>query len=101
MFQLRAGALRCICRVHGVDRAGQLARTGYYDGIIFHRVIRVRASEIGAAQNPDVPFAPSQDFMVQGGDPTGTGRGGKSIYGCARAHAPLDPRELAGGQIHV
>jgi len=33
-----------------------LAREGFYDGIIFHRVIN--------------------DFMVQGGDPTGTGRGG-------------------------
>ncbi len=33
-----------------------LAREGYYDGIIFHRVI--------------------DNFIVQGGDPTGTGRGG-------------------------
>ncbi|CAM4053866.1 peptidylprolyl isomerase [Streptococcus penaeicida] len=38
-----------------------LAKEGYYDGIIFHRII--------------------SDFMIQGGDPTGTGMGGQSIYG--------------------
>ena len=38
-----------------------LAAKGYYDGIIFHRVIK--------------------SFMVQGGDPTGTGRGGESLWG--------------------
>jgi len=37
-----------------------LVKKGYYDGIIFHRVIK--------------------DFMIQGGDPTGTGRGGSSLW---------------------
>jgi cyclophilin family peptidyl-prolyl cis-trans isomerase len=43
------------------DNFIKLAQRGYYDGIIFHRVIK--------------------GFMIQGGDPTGTGRGGESAAG--------------------
>ncbi|RZC90810.1 hypothetical protein C5167_028641 [Papaver somniferum] len=39
----------------------ELSRRGYYDNVKLHRIIK--------------------DFIVQGGDPTGTGRGGESIYG--------------------
>ncbi len=38
-----------------------LAKKGYYNGVIFHRVIK--------------------EFMIQGGDPTGTGCGGQSCWG--------------------
>lgn len=39
----------------------QLCMENYYNGTIFHRVVK--------------------DFIVQGGDPTGTGHGGESVYG--------------------
>lgn len=44
-----------------VENFTKLAQQKYFDGIIFHRV--------------------SKGFVIQGGDPTGTGTGGKSIYG--------------------
>lgn len=42
-----------------VERVKQLTRSGFYDGVIFHRVI--------------------EGFMAQGGDPTGTGQGGSQL----------------------
>jgi cyclophilin family peptidyl-prolyl cis-trans isomerase len=47
-----------------------LAQRGYYDGVIFHRCIK--------------------GFMIQGGDPTGTGRGGESAWG-GRFKDEIDP----------
>jgi peptidylprolyl isomerase len=44
-----------------VENFATHAKKGYYNGTIFHRVIK--------------------GFMIQGGDPTGTGRGGESIWG--------------------
>ena len=44
-----------------VENFVSLAQDGYYDGLLFHRII--------------------EDFMIQDGDPTGTGAGGESIWG--------------------
>jgi peptidylprolyl isomerase len=66
-----------------VERIKELARQGFYDGVVFHRVI--------------------EGFMAQSGDPTGTGRGGsgqnldaefsdanygRGTVGMARAQSP-------------
>jgi cyclophilin family peptidyl-prolyl cis-trans isomerase len=53
----------------------KLAEKGYYDKVIFHRVIK--------------------GFMIQGGDPTGTGRGGQSAWG-----GRFDDEIEAGSELH-
>lgn len=50
---------------NAVDNFTGLAEQGYYDGILFHRVV--------------------EDFLIQSGDPTGTGTGGQSIWGASFA----------------
>ncbi len=45
----------------GVENFKGLTEKGYYDGLIFHRIIN--------------------NFMIQGGDPMGTGMGGESMWG--------------------
>jgi len=55
---------------------------GYYDGIIFHRIVK--------------------GFIIQTGDPTGTGMGGESIYGESfsdEIHSRLKFNRLAGGVL--
>ncbi|NDJ60039.1 MAG: peptidylprolyl isomerase [Chloroflexi bacterium] len=57
-----------------------LARDGFYDGITFHRVI--------------------SDFMIQGGDPTGTGRGGPG-YKWPDEHEALRMKHDSAGVLSM
>ena len=64
-----------------VENFVKLARDGFYDGVVFHRVI--------------------PDFMIQGGDPTGTGSGGPGYtirceYNQARYEAGMVGMALSG-----
>jgi len=55
-----------------------LGKRGYYNGTFFHRIL--------------------QTFMIQGGDPTGTGTGGQSIYGQGFA-TELGSRKFTAGSL--
>jgi cyclophilin family peptidyl-prolyl cis-trans isomerase len=58
-----------------VDNFVSLARDGFYDGVIFHRVI--------------------EDFMIQGGDPTGTGSGGPGY----QFEDEINPHKIVRGAL--
>ena len=53
----------------------KLAADGFYDGVVFHRVIR--------------------DFMIQGGDPTGTGSGGPGY----KFEDEINPNKVVRGAL--
>lgn len=55
-----------------------LGKRGYYTNTFFHRIIK--------------------DFMIQGGDPEGTGRGGESIYG-AKFEDEIGSRKIVKGTV--
>lgn len=62
----------------------ELARRGYYNHTIFHRIISGKILVNHKFNDESYPLSVDfaiLDFMIQGGDPTGTGRGGSSIYG--------------------
>ena len=66
-----------------VENFVKLAKSGFYDGLIFHRVIR--------------------EFMIQGGDPTGTGMGGPGwkIKGEFRANGVRNDLKHTRGVISM
>lgn len=61
-----------------VERIKTLTRTGFYDGVIFHRVI--------------------EGFMAQGGDPTGTGQGSSAM---PDLEAEFNPRPHIRGTVSM
>nr|WP_051013876.1 peptidylprolyl isomerase [Pararhodospirillum photometricum] len=64
-----------------VDRIKTLARQGFYDGTVFHRVI--------------------DGFMVQGGDPTGTGRGGSELPDLPAEFSPSSKARHVRGALSM
>ncbi|HEX9640090.1 MAG TPA: peptidylprolyl isomerase [Candidatus Krumholzibacteria bacterium] len=64
VIETTMGEIRCQLFPKAAPKAVEnfisLAKRGYYEGVVFHRII--------------------PDFMIQTGDPTGTGYGGKSIW---------------------
>ena len=62
-----------------VENFRLLAEHGYYTGLTFHRIVK--------------------GFMIQGGDPTGTGSGGESAWG-APFPDEIDPQSSARAEVH-
>ncbi len=88
VIQTNQGTIRIALLPHDAPKTTEnfirLAARGYYDGIIFHRIIK--------------------GFMIQGGDPTGTGRGGESAFGGSFAdeinpQSPLYQRGYTKGTV--